>query len=254
MFKFQLHTIFLSLFLLPPVFIHTQEATTNLGQPNVAHFNNNLGPTYNAKVKPKVIVTTSNVVNAIGMKIGDIYVQIKELARDTVTKENYNLLKKLIKDMLWQSRYKIVGGTIAGSYSAASLLLLADYHRAHDMFWVQWKQQLTFEDLCSISQKELAKQLMLEISKHHFNKDNPTDLGFPLITFIKEIEGEIAILKRYISTVKTIKYLHLVSLFPTNDNKLLRVTKMLERVIFIKHIFLSWLADYNLAHAEQMNG
>jgi hypothetical protein len=42
-------------------------------------------------------------------------------------------------------------------------------------------------------------------------------------------------------------------LFPTNDKKLTRATKMLERALFIKHIFLSWLADYNLTSTEKLN-
>lgn len=255
-----LRILLLSLIFVSPLYLHAEiqvvPQTIN-NQP----YNTNNNPTLNAnpiiKIKNDPRYTNNNmaIIRAIGVKISDIYILVSQAVRDTVTKKNYELLRDLIKDLLWQNRYKIAGGAALGSYSATSLLLVVDYHQMNNgMFWAYWKYKSTFEDLCAIPQKELAKELMLAIGEHHYNKDNPTDLAYPLIAFIKDIDWEIDTIKRYIKTTKILKSLYLMPLFPTNEKKVTRATKMLERALFIKHIFLSWLADYNLTSTEKLNG
>ncbi len=225
-------------------------AKTLNNNPNFTNCATTISPT----ISPQFITNTTSTIHAIGIKIGDIFVLISQTMKEVITKDNWTLLKDLIKKLMWQHRYKIAGGTAIGSYSAMSILLIADYHQLdNNMIWPRWKHKLTFEDLCAIPQKELAKELMLAIGQHHYNKDNPTDLAYPLIAFIKEIDWEIDTIKRYIKTTKIIKSLSLIKLFPTNERKINQATEMLERVLFIKHIFLSWLADYNLTSAEKLN-
>jgi hypothetical protein len=210
-------------------------------------------PVFHNEISPQFNTNTKSFINAVGIQVSDITVLCTNFLKETVTADNYNLLKTLIKQLLWESRYKIAGGALLGSYSTMSLLLLMDYYTMHrTMFWARWKEQLSFEDLCGIPQIELSRELMLTIGKHHFNKSNPTDLAYPLITFIKEIDNEITTIKRYIMTTKIIKKLRVVWLFPTNDAKIAQANKMLERALFIKHIFLSWLADYNLAMTQKI--
>ena len=184
-----------------------------------------------------------------------LYMQIKntttiwiEDIKKKATRENYELIKELIKTMLWEHRYKIAGGTVVGSYSATSVLLLADYHYlSRSTAWSRWKPECTFEDLCAIPQKDLARELLLTIGQCYYNDKNPTDLAHPLIQFLTTIDTEIKTIKRYIGTTKIIKRLHLITIFPTNETKIAQAQKLLERALFIKHIFLSWLSDYNLA-------
>jgi hypothetical protein len=260
--KLMLHHIFTLSLLVSTLFISPQDKPVS---PVSKTTNNNLttnnnpsigsnAPVLNIEYKPQFISNMTSVIEAIGIKVGDITVIIKQAIRDHITKKNYNYAKNIIKQLLWDHRYHIAGGAVASSYSATSLLLIADYHHLNNsMFWAYWKHQSTFEDLCAIPQKELAKELMLAIGQHHFNKDNPTDLAYPLITFIKDIDWEINTIKRYIATTKILKQLYLMPIFPTNEKKLTRATKMLERALFIKHIFLSWLADYNLTSTEKLN-
>lgn len=243
----------LLLLLVLPFSIYTQEKTYNYTTNNNPTLTG-ASPVFNTEINPHFITNTTSIIHAIGVKVGDITVLISQMVKDIATKENYNSLKIMMKRLLWKHRYTIVGGALFSSYSITSLLLIADYHTlSTTLFWGHWKHQSTFEDLCSIPQKELAKELMLAIGQHHYNKDNPTDLAYPLITFIKDIDTEINILKRYITSVKIIKQLRLMPIFPTNEKKLARATKMLERALFIKHIFLSWLADYNLTSTEKLN-
>ncbi|HLC06562.1 MAG TPA: hypothetical protein VJJ26_00095 [Candidatus Babeliales bacterium] len=246
----KIRTFFFSLLLLPPLFTHAQEK-----EPQRCTINNTpvSSPVYNVEISPIITTTATATIHAIGVKIRDIMVLISQTAKEAVTKKNFDLLKDLIKQLIWQNRYKITGSTLVGSYSATSLLLIADYNQLDTMFWAHWKHQSTFEDLCAIPQKELTKELMLAIGQHHYNKTNPTDLAYPLVTFIKAIDWEVNTIKRYITTTKIIKHLHLIPIFPTNDNKINQATKMLARALFIKHIFLSWLADYNLTSTQKLN-
>jgi hypothetical protein len=259
LYTFKMHFLFISLLLLPPLFTKAQDSSAGKIVNHNHTVNNNptiggASPVFNTEINPQFITNTQSTIHAIGVKIGDISVIIKHAFNTTINKENYDYVKQTIANLLWQYRYKIAGGALATSYSAMSLLLITDYHRIdNSMFWAYWKRTSTFEDLCAIPQKDLARELMLAIGEHHFNKDNPTDLAYPLITFIKDIEEEITTIKRYIATTKMLKQLYLMPLFPTNEKKLNRATKMLERVLFIKHIFLSWLADYNLTSTEKLN-
>jgi len=253
----KIRTLFLLLLLLPPLFAHAQEKIPHACPQPITVTNNptmSPSPVFNTEIKPQFITNTTSTIHAIGIKIENIAIMITDLVKETINTKNYDLVKQCIKELLWQHRYTIAGGTIVGSYSATSLLLLADYHRIDNtIFWPRWKRDCTFEDLCAIPQKELAKELLLAIGQHHYNKTNPTDLAYPLVTFIKSIDEEINTIKRYITTSKTIKRLRLMPIFPTNENKLNQAVRLLERTLFIKHIFLSWLADYNLTSTEKLN-
>jgi hypothetical protein len=246
------YIFFISFLLLPPFFTYAQENPLTKQQ-TINNTVTGAAPVFNTKIKPQFITNTTSTIHAIGVKIGDITVLITQTMKEVITKDNYETLKNIIKKLIWQHRYKIAGGALVGSYSATSLLLIADYHHLDNMFWAHWKQHSSFEDLCAIPQKELAKEVLLAIGQHHYNKTNPTDLAYPLITFIKEIDWEIGTIKRYIATTKIIKRLRLMPIFPTNENKFNQAAKMLERTFFIKHIFLSWLADYNLASTQKMS-
>jgi hypothetical protein len=216
--------------------------------------NFNPSPSWHTEIKPNIYVTASAIIDKISIRIEQISITIWQTITETITKKNAALLKDLIKLLLWENRYKIAGGTVFCSYGAANALLCMDYYYlCHNMVWAHWKHKKTFEELCAIPQKDLARELLLSIGQHHYNKDNPTDLAYPLITFIKHIDWEIDIIKRYIRTTKTIKKIALTPFFATNERKLERATRALQRAVFIKHIFLSWLADYNLASTEKMN-
>jgi len=212
--------------------------------------NPNMAPHYNIENKPQFITYISSLSYSVGMKIRDITIELMDQVNKNATPENYTLIKKLIKEMIWYYRYTIAGSTFIGSYSTTSALLLTDYHYFNnDTAWSRWKQEYTFEDLCAISQKDLARELLLTIGQRYYNEKNPTDLAHPLIAFLNDINAEIKIIKRYISIANMVKRLHLIKIFPTNDAKIGYAHKRLERILFIKHIFLSWLSEYNLTNS-----
>lgn len=184
----------------------------------------------------------------MSVKISTITMQCIQKIKETITHENYQTFKNLILQTLWHYRYTAACATLVGSYGIISLMLLVDYYSylKNNTLWARWKTEYSFEQLCSIPQKELTQELLMAINECNYNKNNPTDFTHPLIMFLTSIDKEIAICKRYISTAKIVKNLGLMKIFPTNDSKLNEVHELLQRALFIKHLFLSWLSDYNL--------
>jgi hypothetical protein len=97
-------------------------------------------------------------------------------------------------------------------------------------------------------QKDLTHELLCAINKQYYDKDKPTNFAHPLMMFIHVIETEIKRYKRYLMIANTIKKLRLTIIFPTSDAKINETIQLLERTLFIKHLFLSWLAEYNIAN------
>ncbi|HLW72926.1 MAG TPA: hypothetical protein VKR54_02665 [Candidatus Babeliales bacterium] len=256
-FLFFLPLLFLSFFShmhasTPPMYASTPPIYHNNYNPhNEVHPHITAETHPHIEVHPHITVASSS---ALSIKISDIYLECKNKFEETITQDNYYLLKNLIKKILWQYRYVIACGTIVGSYGIASLLLLTDYyHYLHsNTLWARWKPEYSFEILCTMPQKDLTKALIADINTQHYNQNNPTDFAHPLTLFITTIDGEIKVCKRYLATAKTIKSLCLMKIFPTDDAKIDEISKLLERALFIKHLFLSWLSDYNIASNQKM--
>jgi hypothetical protein len=214
-------------------------------------YNNNANPTFNnpinATISPQFITNTTSTINAVGVQMKDFAINVMQKVQETCTKENYNVAKDLLKTLLWEYRYKIAAGTVVTAYSGTNMLLLHDYYYLKDaQRWACWKCDCTFEHLCAIPHTELTQELIRSIGEYHYNKKNPNDATHPLITFIATIEREIKTCKRYLSITKTIKQLHLTKIFPINDAKIDEVNRFLERCLFIRHLFLSWLTERTL--------
>ena len=204
-------------------------------------------PTFNTEINPQFITNTNSTINAIGTQMRDITLRIVEKAQETFSKKNCAHAQETIKNLLWHNRYTIATGTIAGIYSATAILLWSDYnYLTTTPCWSRWKSNSTLEDLYAIPHKELEQELLRSIGQRNYNKTDPTDFSHPLITFIATIETEIKICKRYLAIAKATKRFRLITILPTNKTKIKHVRTCLARCLFIKHIFLSWLAERNL--------
>ncbi len=164
---------------------------------------------------------------------------------------NYNEIKQAGQqglDALLVHKYKIIGGCLAVVYAGIFYRLLKDYHYlCNGDIWANWKQHLAFDQLCTISQKQLAQDLVRDIQGKYMNTQNPTDHISPLAKFMQAADLEQKIIKRYIRNASWIDKCHLTSLFPTNHTKIAFTKERQERLAFVKHIFLSWTAENNMA-------
>jgi hypothetical protein len=210
-------------------------------------------PTYNYSPhalyenNPIITCTATSLSYALAISLRDYMLPWIDKIKKSLTKNNYRLLKTIINDFLWKHKYFIVGNITFGSYITTTILLLSDYHFMNDHTrWSQWKHEYSFEELCSISQQQLTKELLIAINKLHCNEGNPTDLNHPLMIFMSDMNNEIYRIKRYIKIASLQRTLHLMKLFPTNETKIKKAEQLLTRAHFIKHLFLSWLAEYNI--------
>ena len=229
---------------------HYAQSPSQISTP-AAITNNYYAPTSSSICTPQIQFDPNIKVenySEMSVKISNITMQCIQKIKETITPENCQTFKNLILQILWHYRYTAACATLVGSYSIISLMLLVDYYNylQNPNLWARWKTEYSFEQLCSAPQKELTQELLMAINEHNYNKNNPTDFTHPLIMFLTAIDEEIAICKRYISIAKTIKRLGLIKIFPTNDSKLHEINELLQRTLFIKHLFLFWLSDYNL--------
>lgn len=224
--------------------------------PNYYNYNtNNNTNTNNSTINATITCTSMSFSYALALALRDYMLPWFDTAKNTFNKTNYKLLTSLIHTFLWDHRYSITGGMLLGSYITTSLLLLSDYNFfCCKERWCQWKCSYNFEELCALPQQQLTKALLITINKRHCNKHKPTDMNHPLITFISDINNEIYRINRYIKITLTQKTLRLIKFFPTNETKIKRAEQLLTRAHFIKHLFLSWLAEYNMtsSHASAL--
>ncbi len=211
------------------------------------HYDPEIINTINPTISPTITCTATSLSYAVAMALRDYIAPTIHKLYTAVTHENYALLKTMIHHYLWKYRYIIAGNTLLGSYATTSIMLISDYYFMHDtQRWANWKHNLTFEELCAQPNQQLTKELILTINERHCNNQNPTDINHPLIAFINDINNEIYRINRYITIASFQKTMYLIKFFPTNETKIKNAEKLLTRTHFIRHLFLSWLTEYNM--------
>lgn len=207
--------------------------------------NNTSNPTYynyNYNYNSAAATLISHIESATKVSVEWIYNKTKKL------QETKDQIQKDLQNFLWEKRYHLTGLTVLAGYSWINYQLIMRYFFIKDpSLWSNWKINYSFENLCAIPQKTLANELILSICTH-VNPKNPTDTTYSLITFINTIDNEIKIITDYITMGKKIKKMKLIKLFSINDQKIAYAEQLLQRAHFIRHIFLSWLSEFNLGH------
>lgn len=119
--------------------------------------------------------------------------------------------------------------------------------------WSSWKHELSFEQLCSIPQQALARDLILSIQHQGLDMQKPTDFTVPLVVFLQVIEQERTMLLYYQTLYNRITMVKCGLLFPFNHTQYNHIEGRLQRLSFVKNIFISWMAEFNLEHAGPLN-
>lgn len=111
--------------------------------------------------------------------------------------------------------------------------------------WCCWKNHIEIDRLAQYCQEELSKELLLDIQERYINNANPTDFVIPLASFLPIIEKEKQMLELYIwwSTKMITSYMRL--LFPVNKQCVHMACQALQRLKFIKNLFIVWWAQRN---------
>jgi hypothetical protein len=112
--------------------------------------------------------------------------------------------------------------------------------------WSAWKHHIEFSDLALTPQDDLARELLNDIQRQYINYENPTDFVSPLSHFAQDLEKENRLLNAYIKIGDIIIKCHATLLFPINADLIETARKRLERLSFVRHVFISWSAHHNL--------
>ncbi|HRN78431.1 MAG TPA: hypothetical protein PLU71_04275 [Candidatus Dependentiae bacterium] len=114
--------------------------------------------------------------------------------------------------------------------------------------WSAWKAPLSLQELCALPDKDLTQALIFAIQNKYINLTDPMDTGAPLAQFMHEIESERIQLEYYQYLHNWIKRTHTTWLFPLNTSKYSTIEQRLDRLAFIKHLFVTWLTEQKIDH------
>lgn len=133
-------------------------------------------------------------------------------------------------------------------------VMCGNFYLKRTDLWSSWKNGLSFDQLCAIPQQSLARELILNIQQQGLDIQKPTDFTVPLVTFLYVIEEERKALLYYQTLHSRITMMKCGILFPFNKKQYNRIEERLQRLSFVKNIFISWMAEFNLEHAKSMPG
>lgn len=193
----------------------------------------------------------------------DIYVQNKNasIASANITQELYNFQTWITQkknnalttisafcEYIWNHKLK------TGSFIAISLYLYTflyiirtQYFLQHAKNWHNWKKELSLEQILATPTTQLSENLISLILSLYINYQNPADTITPLTKFMESIEMEIKKIKQYIAIGTWLISLKIAIILPINETKILIAQQKLQRVLFIKHIFIEYIASKNMS-------
>lgn len=153
----------------------------------------------------------------------------------------------LFASRLYDHRYTLIGSMAAGLY----LFLFYEVIKGNNYLerqdsWALWKQHIPLSQLLEIPQEDLSNELILEIQRRYTSREKPTDFISSLITFMRDIEKEIELVKYFINLESWLRSFRIARLFPINSRRFSQASDRLNRLTYIKNTFLTWAAYYKM--------
>lgn len=150
-------------------------------------------------------------------------------------------------ELMYDHKFKLMAVVIGMAYGY--LFFTAQKTNRYlydDCLWSSWKKELPLEQLLSIPQKELAQELLDDIKTYYIDTNEPTNFLSPLATFIQETDAELIELKRCASFSSWVLWLKLSKLLPFDIQKKEIARERTQRLMYLKNLFSSWIAQYKL--------
>ncbi len=239
---------YLSLFLFSSFVVTQGNNTTSLpsGQPpHAPHFNVPINNYNNHQIylDSKNITKNKNESTQTTMMFLSIVSRLLDYAK-SFDPQPY---KQYTGQWLKKNKYKIIRYSILGCYVTIWLLLLSShYYLNQPDSWSHWQAGIPFTELCTRPQQLLQQELIFDIQKRYINKQNPTDFMSPFVTFLNRINTEEKYVDRYLTMFSGINRLYSRRLFLINEKKIKKIELRKQRLTFVKQVFLSWAAEYNI--------
>ncbi len=155
--------------------------------------------------------------------------------------------KQYVGQWLKKNKYKIIQYGICSWYVGTWLLLLSSHYYFNQTdLWSDWQLTIPFTELCARSEQLLQQELIFDIQRRYINQQNPTDFISPFVTFLSRINSEEKYINRYITLLNGINSLRLAQLFLITEKKVKEIKLRKQRLTFVRELFLSWIAEYNI--------
>jgi len=141
-------------------------------------------------------------------------------------------------------KYHIILSSVAGSYGAILFLLSKGHlYLSKENKWSSWPKNKAFQEVLELPQQELAELLLQNIQTKYKNEKNKIDFISPMATFINEVEKEKRTIIFYTRLYTFLKKMHLINLFPVSNRYFENTNEKLQRLSYIKNVFLSWATN-----------
>jgi len=115
-----------------------------------------------------------------------------------------------------------------------------------DNAWSRWQSSRSLEDLCATPHNILESELLFVIQTTYTHPTNPTDFVYPLVQASTALSKEINTLQEQIKLYRLVDTCHSLQLFFLNHQSIIELEEKYRKLIFIKHIFSSWSANYRI--------
>ena len=106
--------------------------------------------------------------------------------------------------------------------------------------WSCFKQELSFEDLCNLDSIALTDDLLRSLHIRYITEKDPLNTLEPMAMFLHELEAERKKLHSYQQLYSWAKLLRIATLLPAKAQLYESIPAKIERLAFIKHIFVAW--------------
>lgn len=204
--------------------------------------------TINVNVAPTQTTTTSSSAASTAQTENNTSV-------DTQTKLN-SYLKSCVehKDQIQahciQYKYYLVAGICVGLY----LYLCYECIRGNmflsgSTLWSSFKQELSFDELCNLDNALLTEDLLRSLHARYITTKDPLNTLEPMTTFLHAIEAERTQLHHFNQLYSWAKLFRVTSLLPAKAVLYDTIPARLQRLAFIKHVFVTWTCQVKLKRA-----
>lgn len=233
-----MHKYFFTILLLltMPVFADETPSDTNKKPIYVA---NNYNQTHikvtqelAAELSATLSVAISNVLENISLKI----TEIKERAQNTITAPFHWVIENK-----WKSIFMALIGIY--SYHNYSLLTLKKELSKPDC-WSLWNKAMNLEELFACPQNHLGTLMIREAQRRYTSRENPGDFISPLATCMHIMDEEKTKLEHYSALCKWVETLRIARIMWHDNEFAEECNERLNRLAYLKSVFVNWLTDY----------
>lgn len=230
----------------------TQQQTTHTQTQPITHLDYNANNQSSLVNETEIAAKSSSAVHSTIQNTNVItlstVVTISHQLINTV-KQKMDTLSNHSKGVWNTHKYKSIPALLLASYMIIFLRSCYDHHYLHNThLWGYWRHQQTDAELYGTPYYQITDQLLIDIQKRYMLSNDPTNFVTPLISFLKDIDQEEKILKRYVWYTGWLNKSRLRILFFCNKAKTKKATNLLARLQLVRTLFTQWMATQNIIH------